>query len=280
MWYLKKIPKVVHFYWGSHMLSYLRYLTLVTFRKQNPDWLIKFYYPKQTYAGGPVWNQGYAEEVKGIDYRDRIKEIPYVEMIELDFDALGIGYVPDVFRSDIWRLKLLATEGGLYSDMDILYFKPMQSALFNLPRSEEIDTVISYNAPKRHYSIGFLMAAPGNEFYDALYKASLKKMQREGEYQHIGVALWHAYAPNPDAIEAKHLKLKLYDIEMWLVYSINSFQITQIIDKNVELSDKETIGLHWYGGHPRCIHWENLITENNLNEFNNTLVSTVRRALV
>jgi hypothetical protein len=66
---------------------------------------------------------------------------------------------------------------------------------------------------------------------------------------------------------------------MWLTYSLSSFEITKIIDQDVILADPRTIGLHWYAGHPRCIHWENLIKEGNLHEFNNTLVNTIKRAL-
>ena len=46
MWHLSKIPKIAHFYWGNKVLPYLRYLTLYSFKKYNPDWVVNLYIPK------------------------------------------------------------------------------------------------------------------------------------------------------------------------------------------------------------------------------------------
>jgi hypothetical protein len=43
MWHLKEIEKTLHTYWGGDSMSYLRYLTLASFRKLNPDWKIFLY---------------------------------------------------------------------------------------------------------------------------------------------------------------------------------------------------------------------------------------------
>ena len=55
MWQLQKIPKLAHFYWGNDTLSFLRYLSIYTFSKFNPDWRIQFYYPAQKYHGARTW---------------------------------------------------------------------------------------------------------------------------------------------------------------------------------------------------------------------------------
>ena len=280
MWNLYKIPKVAHFYWGSPMLSYLRYLTLVTFRKQNPDWTMKFYYPSKVYTGGAVWNQGFAEQVTGKNYFDNIKNIPNIEIIELDFDKMNIGYIPDVFRSDILRLKLLSTEGGLWSDIDIVYFRPMDECLFNNEKNKEIDTVISYNRQGGHYSIGFLLSSPNNEFYSFLYEESMKEKQEKGEYQHLGITMWDKNFKKPEDIKKKFPSLSLFDIEMWLTYSLNSFHVDKIINQNVSLPDERSIALHWYGGHWKCVPLESSLTPNNISNFDNTLCHTIKRALL
>ena len=261
------------------MMSYLRFLTIKTFRKWNPDWEIRFYYPKTYYTGGPVWNQGFAESVSGIDYRDRISTIDSVKIIEIDFNESEIGHIPDVFRSDILRLKWLGSEGGLWSDMDIVYFRPMDDICFNTPHNQNIDTVISYNTVRTHYSIGFLMACPNNSFYNYLYNQAMQSKKQDGEYQHLGITLWHKHFPLPEHINRTFPNLNIYDIQMWLTYSINSFEVSKIINENVPMPDSRTIALHWYGGHPDCVKLESVLTEKNLNEFNNTLATMIKKAL-
>jgi hypothetical protein len=274
MYHLNKIPKILHCYWGSHMLSYLRWFTLFSFRKYNPNWTIKFYYPKKIYEGGPVWNQGYASNVEGENYFKKISEIRNIMMVELDLD-----YMPDVFRSDMLRLQLLGEEGGFWSDMDIIYFKSLEESCLNTFCKKDVDTIISYNKLKRHYSIGFLGACTYNPFFKYLYTKSLNVVNKEGEYQHLGISLWDKYFKTPEDILIKFPQLNIINIEMWFTYFINSFEIDKMLDRCLPFSDNRTIGLHFYGGHPRLTWWESNITPNNLNQFNNTLVNTIKGVL-
>lgn len=279
MWQLGKIPKIIHFYWGSPQLSWLRYLTVWSFKKFNPDWEIRFYYPKKVYTGGPVWNQGFAEQVTGENWFDKLKDIPDIKMIELDFDVLGIGHIPDVFRSDIMRLKLLGTDGGVWSDIDILYFKSMNEVCFNNIENSSIDTVISYNNEpcKHHYSIGFLMSSVNNPFYMFLYEQTMKEKQERGEYQHLGVVLWKKFFPEPSFINNRFPNLNVYDIKMWLCYYYNSFDIERILIEDLPFNDSRTIGLHFYAGHPDIVYWESILSPDTYKNFNNTIISTIRR---
>ena len=261
------------------MLSYLRYLTLVTFRKQNPDWQMKFFYPKSVYTGGPVWNQGFAEQVTGVNYFEKVKEISNVQCLEIDWDKEGVGHIPDVFRSDILRLKLLGSDGGVWSDMDIIYFKPMDSIVFNSQQNSHIDTVISYNSLKSHYSIGFLMSCQNNPFFHFLYSQAMLSKQQGGEYQHLGITLWHKHFPIVQSIRNKFPQLSIMDIDMWLCYFLDAFNWSKIINEDIKLTDLRTIALHFYGGHPNITKFESKVTEQNIYTWNNTLTNTIRRAL-
>lgn len=278
MWVLDRIPQIMHCYWGSHMLSWLRFLTIQSFSIQNPDWKIKFYYPKQIYTGGPVWNQGFAEQVTGENYFNKVKNIPNVQTVEIDFDKEGIGHIPDVFRSDILRLKLLAFEGGIWQDMDILNFKSIDEVHFNT-KGNPVDTVISMHPSKHHYSIGFLMSKAGNPFFNFLYNKSMELKKQDGEYQHLGITMWHKSFPKVEHIKKKFPYLHIEDIEMWLCYYYNSFQVEKFLKEDLPFEDERTIAFHWYAGHPKCVEWEIKLTPNNYTQFNNTISSTIKKAL-
>ena len=56
-----------------------------------------------------------------------------IEKIEVDLNELGVdNRMPESFKADFLRWRLLATAGGLWSDFDIIYFKPMESLYLNL----------------------------------------------------------------------------------------------------------------------------------------------------
>lgn len=275
-WY-PNIPKIMHCYWSASVLSYLRFLTIKTFSKFNPDWKIKFYYPKNKYTGGKNWNHEEAD-FSTKDYIFLIKDIPNTEMIEIDFDSLGVGDIPEVYRSDLLRLKLLGEEGGLWSDMDIIYFKSLEEAYFNIPNNA-IDTIISYHPIRHHYSIGFLGSKANNPFYQYLYSNGLKKIIKKGDYQSLGIVLWHSCFQTPKEIVGIYPSLNVLNIGMDLCYSLDSTQINQIYDENTPLTNPKTIALHWYCGHPKGIPLQNIFTEDNFKNINNTIAATVRRAL-
>lgn len=279
MWYLTKIPRVAHFYWSNTLLSYLRYLTIKTFSLKNPDWKIKFYYPKEKYTGEKLWNREFPLDLVGKDYTQEIKNIPNTEMIEVDFNLLNIGDIPEVYRSDLLRLKLLGEEGGIWSDMDILYFRPMEEAWFNIPQYANTDTIISYHPTRHHYSIGFLGAGAVNSFYLHLYRMGMQKIVNKGDYQWLGIMLWHSCFQTPKDILKIYPQLNIVDIQMDLTYSLDSTQIDLIYDKVTPLNNPKTIGFHWYAGHPNGVTTENNLKEGDFGGINNTITTTIRRIL-
>lgn len=124
-WKYKKIPKVVHFYWDKSPLSFLNLLSVKSFKELNPDWTVKLYEPK--FRHNNISWVGYTQKEK----YSNINYLQYVykycdEIIEVDLEELNFrNDVSEVYKSDFLRWFLLSTEGGLWSDMDVLYIKPM-----------------------------------------------------------------------------------------------------------------------------------------------------------
>jgi len=279
MWHLSKVPKILHVFWSNNILSFLRFQTINTFSKYNPDWQIRYYYPKVKYTGERLWNRDFPGQLIGRDYTTMVSALPNTQMIEVDFDSWGIGNIPEVYRSDLLRLKMLEAEGGIYVDMDILFFKPMADCWFNRLEYSETNTIISYHPTRYHYSIGFLGSSKGNLFYKHLYDAGRKKIVNKGDYQFLGIILWHGCFQTPSDILRTYPQLKILDIEMDLVYSLDSRQIKEIYELNVPLTNLKTVGLHWYAGHPLGVPAENNIREDTYKNINNTIAAVLRRAL-
>lgn len=289
MWHLVDIPQVAHFYWGGATLSYLRFLTVKTFQRFNPGWRARFYCPKVPYSGKNPWGNGVGgdKDLLGAnlsckDYFGEVGKLPNTEVVQVDFETLGIGDVPDVYRSDLLRLKVLGEDGGLYSDMDIIYFRPMEGAYFNSSEQSGTNTVISFHPTRREYSIGFLMSGNNNPLFQSLYRQGIDAISAcssPTDYQRLGVKMWQGSFADPDAMIGKFPSLKIHNIEMELTYAIDYVRIGAIYEGNVEYRTPKTIALHWYGGHPLGKKWENNIQEGTVKNFNTTLANTIKDAL-
>jgi GT2 family glycosyltransferase len=248
-WKLKNIPKIIHFYWGGTKLSFLRYLSIYSFRKQNPDWKIKLHVPEVLGAIVPTWNTVEQKISKSIqDHGDNCFDlIPGldVEIITHNFDKWGFSNTAhEVHKSDFIRWILLSSEGGVWSDMDILYTMPINYMIDNNENNVNIRTCACAYIDGCH-AIGFLMSSQNNDYYQKISNLAKKKF-RAKDYQSMGNKLFI----KTDGV--------LY-INEQAVYSIQN--IDQFFNYNLNLEDyPNAIGFHWYGGHPRTANLENIIT--------------------
>ena len=233
----------MHCYWGGSKLSYLRYLTIESFRILNPEWQIIFYKPT---VSQPLFFWKSEEQLYGDNYVDcsnRIKDLG-ITIKKIDFDGIGFfNNASEVHKSDFLRWKLLYEVGGVWTDMDILFIKPMDEIYFNKPHLEKIDTVVCVNTA---HSIGFLMSSKNNEYFKILYQESKKEYRKEG-YQSIGSLLCNKLFPTFESIVSKNINP--YNLSMDVVYASDWNHVDEIF--GAKYSNKitnNTIGIHWYGG--------------------------------
>jgi hypothetical protein len=241
-WYLVNIPKILHVYFGGR-LSYLSYLTIISFMRHNPDWEVMFYYPKvcTKHISWASFEQKYPSTFK--DYFPEVMKLP-ISLIPIDFDQFGLSNsISEVHKSDYLRWHLLSTIGGLWSDMDILYFKPMNDLFINRPENWYAETIVSISG--YGHSIGFLLGSYKNKYFETIHKMSFKAFN-EKSYQCIGSALCNALFPT-----LRHIAGYPMDIGMDAVYLYNADNIDKIFKENYSIRNKKnTIGIHWYAGHP------------------------------
>jgi hypothetical protein len=260
------IPKIVTMYWGGR-LSFLRYLTVVSFKKQNPDWHINIFYP--AFPNSSIsWNTGEQAGVyMGADYFDQLSKL--AELIPISMDSIGFSdSMPEVHKSDIVRLWALAEYGGLYSDMDILYFKPLL-----IP--EEVNLILSYDEVNHYFSNGFIgCSIEAKSFYSNLL--NIASSISGVEYQSLGPSIFNNH------VQRSNYPADVWNIPMSLIYHYNSFHVEDIFIENCNdlatLFSTDSIGCHWYGGHPATRYWENIITKDNYS-FNNILSKVINQIL-
>ena len=284
-WYLKDIPKKINFYWGDkhYHLSYLRYLSLLSARENNPDFEIYLHVPLYPSNNQITWTTG--EQVENDksnkNWFNEIQDLD-IKIIKHDFNNCGFSNLEhEVHKSDFLRWIILFEYGGFWSDIDIIYSKSLYDASFNVPENYNINTGIHIYPKINMHAIGFLFSSLNNElFKECHYIAARKFLEKSNTgYQSLGSVILNENFPTINSIISKYKNLKVLNIDTDVVYSVGPNDIPNLYEKNISINKNSSIGIHWFGGHPLAKKFESSLTDKNLNNFKNSLSNYIKEFL-
>jgi hypothetical protein len=259
-WVLNKIPKVLHTYWGGRHLSFIKFMTLYSFKRFNPDWRIKLYVPVHC-TPHDVWCKGLENSgaFKGRDYWPFIHKLG-IEIIPLDCSVMGLSNnIPEVHKSDFLRWHLMRTEGGVWSDMDVLYCRPMRAFSQNHPLFANMRGFVSIR--DNFHKIGFLLSAPENSFFNKVFLTARKSYDRL-KYQCAGSDLLDREFPTIEKVNVVGEPMAKMDEDA--VYPFKHMAIYYAFFGNgMGYLRPNTVGFHWYAG---SCHSKDLV--NGINHLN------------
>lgn len=289
-----QIPKQIFFFWGNEKMSWMRYMTLKSFRMFNPTWKMILYF-----SVSDVKNKQWTSIVQqdfftfnGVDYTEELKTLN-IEFRYWDISnnkIIKYKTLKDVapsHMSNFFKWYTLYSEGGIYSDMDIIYYKSIDP-FYNTMIDNGYDTAI---CDTYYLSIGFLAAAKGNIFYKDIFEACYDNYD-PSEYQSAGVkniekflevehTYYYNFGKTFELAKNKYPLLKFYNIPFELVYPLNHLKIQYAFTNDIKITDlpEITVAYHWYAGHPIAQHYNSLLTEENFREYNFTFVNIVKEIL-
>lgn len=247
----------MNLYWGRNKpLSYLRYLTVYSFYKHNPDWEIRIYYPSyimnnETWITNEQKNNIYDE----IDFFENLSSIPNVSLYEFNMKTVGMpNDISEVHKSDIIRLYLLY-KGGFWSDFDILYIKSMETSVLNTSEYIDAEALICFH--DMSYYIGFLGGTINNFIFKHLL-TQIPYNYNKKKYQSVGSSLYKTYKPDI------HPSTK--NISKSLVYPVIWNEVYLLLE-NSNFLKEDTIGVHWFGGSSLTNNIMNSINDENQQSF-------------
>lgn len=262
----EKIPRILHLYWGRNKpLSYMRAMTAISFARLNPDWDIRLWYPTVPCYDMP-WKSGEHEcQSQNIsehptDWFDYLVDEHLVGLAGFTPDAFGFAPdLPEVHRSDLLRWHILATEGGIWSDFDIFYQKPLTA--LQVPDDADVVACYMWGGCKKHRvgfnSIGFLASAPEREwrFFSKVLKVAQSHVSAS-EYQSAGrFAMDHVYRGGGDS----RYGCNVYNLDSDLIYPVVSGNVRNLYVPQYTISSeqlralRQSVGIHWYAGHKHSI---------------------------
>jgi hypothetical protein len=257
-------------------------MTIKSFRKHNPDWSVHLYMPKNisndtTWRKADSHHQNDSTDYKSKEnYFDQLLSEEPIKIIKVDFSKTVIGSSgSEPHKSDFLRWNVLYQKGGLWSDMDIIYHKPMTELYFNNYENSQTDLIVSYD--ERHVEngvnltpIGFLLTKPKNSFFNSLAKKSIKLFD-PNRYQSIGAYMWMGSYPSVKSIRESH-HLQVLNLDHNVVYQFDWNNLEQIYESRTKELDDKSIGIHWYGGHPVSQKFNNEINHENYLTFDCPIV--------
>ena len=283
---MNKIPKIAHFYWGNQKMSFLRFLTLFSFIKYNPEWEVVLHtsslndkepeFRKTDFHRYDVLD--YKNEK---DYREFLPSEIKIQEHDLNEYFAYSDKLSEANKSDFIGWKILSSVGGVWSDMDILFVKSLKDSQIQF---ENNDTFVCFdprisnpNHPRPSTPIGFLMASENNALYQEIFKNSQNAFL-EDSYQSLGSEIMSNTLISLENCKNKFPNLKIQNLDPDLFYKYNYLQIENIfiLDKFSELMESPAIGIHWYGGHETSSLYNNFYDHAN---YNSKWQSTLTKAI-
>lgn len=244
MWKLSQIPKIAHFYWANSCLPWIRYLSLETFRRHNPDWEIVLYRPsvltldERTSQQRPLSSGQYLEG-RIEDWWSEVEKLG-VKIVVIDIQkelSINLSYLPvpdliDVHSYDYLHTYLLIKYGGLHVNMDMLFYKSMEQGLFNISENADYD-VIGLAGDFDN----FMMAKPHSEVMENFLKDKLKvkKIDIIKNYSAIGPEVW-GRVDSPKVLRISPDTTEPY------VFETDYYRKGDMFALSVE-----TVAVHWHG---------------------------------
>lgn len=286
------IPRHIFFFWGNEQMSWMRYMTLKSFRLFNPDWKMILYVSKCTISNKP-WTEEVLQDFfsfNGVNYYAEIKDLN-IEIREWDLNKINVNEnikttnISASQMSNFFKWYTLYEIGGFYSDLDIIYFKPIDK-FYNELVNSGYDTAICETS---YLSIGFLASAKNNKFFLDLFSSCFGNFDAK-IYQTAGVwnisklygyqSLW-TYGTFIDKAREKYPDLSFCNIPFNLVYPLDSNHIEYAFTTDVKINNlpSNTIGYHWYAAHPIAQKFNSLITKDNYINHNMTFCNIAREIL-
>lgn len=130
--HINNIPKIAFTYWDMSNLSFLHYLTLYTFKKYNNDFKVILYYPKRRILANTWTSNENKSKYNNISYIPFLKKLD-IHIVEIDFenDIPEIPfYLPEVIKSDFFRLYICKQIGGVWFDMDTFWINSIKNTFY------------------------------------------------------------------------------------------------------------------------------------------------------
>lgn len=239
---LNHIPKICYLYWNNAPMSLLHTITVRSFHKYNPDWEIIIY--NFLFHEEPSYAPKYIH-YSGKDYFAEICSLDYVEIINQEVLRTNVH---SILFSDRWRREKLYETGGVYSDFDVIWLKPMEH-LLNVDcvgNPADFSSIVCYYAGEFH-NVSILISEKESAFDREIIEAQ-KEVNTFYDDQCFGTTLLNKLYPS--LVDIRHERILAIPYETFYPYSTYSLAKLFLDDDLKPLESMNVMAVHWFNGNP------------------------------
>jgi hypothetical protein len=247
---MKTIPKVCHLYWDKSPMALLQVFTVVSFHKYNPDWKIIIYLTKQDWRT-ELGKNIYVPDYTGKDWFYMIEKLDYVEIKEIDLIEWEVNLDAHSCQgSDLFRRNILYKEGGVYSDFDVIWLKPMNEFvnIDCIGNASDFESIVSfYEYTHGFHNVSNLISEPGSQYIYSLIEEQ-RKVKPPYDHQAFGSEMLNKKYPDLNSITSKFPRILAIKYETF--YPYNTFHMESLFIHNdlTPLNSKNVMCVHWFNG--------------------------------
>ena len=267
------LPKRAIWFWGGSPMSFLRYMSLVSFRKYHPDWDMLLVL-REGDCKSHRWDiRQDSAYYAGPDYTEEAMAIKDLAVLQLEkaFPDLTGYYDNQVSDAIGWRW---AAGGGIKCDMDLLWRAPIDYDVVK-------DIRIGLWQYRKTFAVGVVL---GNEpgFFGAIDDKALERLGNNRAmmgYQEVGPNLLRDMFPELEAqfdvtiLPNSWLYPFVDSIKRWATMCARPF----LVGERPPMPD-DCVAVHWYAGSDVAMGW-NAKPEREMMGADNLMGDMVREAL-
>lgn len=277
--------KIIYFYWGNQRMSFLRYMTIKSFNHFNPKWSIRLVINRNSTIN--TWTSSEEQDnvrYNGYDYRPKLNEIPNLRFIDIQsIFPQNSTTMSNVHIKDQLNWLLLSTMSCAVADMDIIFCNSIESG--NGIDWDAHVNICNFDWYRNYMPVSFMLSNIAdngkNVFFEDVYKNSILNYSPQ-IYESCGsncIGYKNIYE-----IESKYKELKINKMDHMTVFPFVNPDPSCVSDCNWDgdyshLFTSNTIGVHWYGGQPKSQLHNNIITLENVELYDNTIVNIIKKIL-
>ena len=223
-------------------MSYLHTMTLTSFHRLNPEWEIRVY--NFIYPNEPDYAPKYTH-YKGPDFMPEVRTWDWVSIMDI---MMNKSDVHSILVADRWRREILYQNGGVYSDFDVIWLKPIEH-LQNIEYIGDIENFTSvvsyYGMTEDFHNVSILISEKESPFDKEIIEAQAG-VKAFHDDQAFGTTLLNEMYPELDTISYNVLAVPYETFYPYSTYNLKQL----FIENDLTPITDNTLAVHWFNGNP------------------------------
>lgn len=232
-------------------MAWLNLMTIESFHKYNPDWKITVYLTKQ--SPSEMGRNNFVPDYTGPDYLDRLVNYNYIDIKIIDIEDYDVPIEAHACQgSDNFRRAILFREGGVYSDFDTVWLRPI-SDIKNVKcigSPEDFECIVSfYQMTHGFHNVSNLIAEKNSRFIKSLidYSKTIHPSEIKSNHQALGSSMLNNLYPTLEIILRQYHRILAIPYDTF--YPFSTYHLETLFKGNdLNYITDNTLCVHWFNG--------------------------------